>query len=316
MGQVRDPSGTDPSWKVTNLNDSDVEAQFRAATEPALAALEDIVTRSREVRERASYLPEADSDAMLELDQEARFAGAWGAQPVTDCHAASWLVLVAGEDLIGSFIALARSPGAHVYGPMVLARAALEACARAKWLAAPGIGVRRRVARGETERLYSAVEINKIRRAMDTDVDDEVRTQILAEAERQGFTKKSRSGQSVVSLEEYRPTATECFRQLFGISDGFGETMFRYWSAVSHGTAYGLLGSLESLGHPMVSTGGLVPMGMKTSSGDIVFLVRALVLGYRAAVLAQRDLFGWTSEAWERTMQNTILLVSSRRGRP
>ena len=234
---------------------------------------------------------------MLELDQEARFAGAWGAQPVTDCHAASWLVLVAGEDLIGSFIALARSPGAHVYGPMVLARAALEACARAKWLAAPGIGVRRRVARGETERLYSAVEINKIRRAMNTDVDDEVRTQILAEAERQGFTKKSRSGQSVVSFEEYRPTATECFRQLFGISDGFGETMFRYWSAASHGPAYGLLGSLESLGHPMVSTGGLVPMGMKTSSDDIVFLVRALVLGYRTAVLAQRDLFGWTSEA-------------------
>lgn len=33
-------------------------------------------------------------------------------------------------------------------------------------------------------------------------------------------------------------------------------------------------------------------MGMKTSSDDIVFLVRALVLGYRAAVLAQRDLFG------------------------
>ena len=52
MGQVRDPSGTDPSWRVTNLNDSDVEAQFRAATEPAL---EDIVTRSREVREWASY---------------------------------------------------------------------------------------------------------------------------------------------------------------------------------------------------------------------------------------------------------------------
>lgn len=78
---MRDPSGTDPSWTVTNQNDCDVEAQFRAATEPALAALEDIVTRSRELREKASYLPETDTAAMRELDQESRFAGAWGAHP-------------------------------------------------------------------------------------------------------------------------------------------------------------------------------------------------------------------------------------------
>ncbi len=277
--------------------------QFRAQIEPFRVALLDLVVQTRDLRQSASFLPAADSPAMAELAEEHRFVGAWSREPVRDAHSTSWLFLGAADDLIIALCRLFERGTPTVYAHVVLARAAMESCARAAWLAEPGIGAKRRVARGLTERLFSLAEAGKLPGAPDT---LERRRLILDEADRQGFEKKSVRGQPV-SLVEPRKGSTAIVKWLFDKpDDDLGELVYRFWSAVTHSTIYGLVQSFDRNVPQTSGLDSLVTIGMAVRTDQVQSVMAAVGLGFVEVARLHRQLFGWHSDAWDRTVVNYL----------
>lgn len=285
------------------------EEQFRAKVEPFRVALLDLMEQTQGLRQAASYYPAADSPAMAELAAEHRYAGGWGQEPVLAAHCASWVCLTAAEDLIVSMCRLFEHGSPPVYAHLVLARAALESCGRAAWLAEPGIDVRRRIARGVNERLYSLAEQAKL-----PGIPDGLarRQSILDEAHLQGFDKLSAKGQSVVSLIERRQSSTALVKWLLGQpDDDLGELAYRFWSSIAHATQYGLAQSFDS---GMAQTSELdsrptVPVVITTDQVRIA--MTTVGLAYVEVGRFHQQLFGWQSDGWERTVVNYRSLLRS-----
>lgn len=277
--------------------------------EPFRVALLDLIDQTVERRQVASYLPSAESPAMGELAIESSFAGQWGKEPVRDAQSASWMILSAGEDIIRSMCRLFEFEELPVYGHLVLARASLESCARAAWLAEPGIGVKMRVARGMSERLYSMAEAAKLRGAPTM---TERRRQILDEAATQGFRRISHRNQSVVALEKSRPGNTALVGWLFGAHRELGDTMYRYWAAVSHSTLYGLAQSLDrDVAQSRKAVDSLVTVGLATRTDQVAAVIGAVTLAYIEVGQFHRDLFGWHGDDWNRTVVNCLALMKT-----
>lgn len=280
---------------------------FQRVVAPLVAGLNDLVEKTQRLREDMDYLPHADSPAMAELAQEAKFAGTWGQTPVADAHSFTALYAATAENLIGSLGTLLMDEAAHVYGPVAVSRAALEACGRAAYLADDTIGVRLRIARSLSDRLYSIDETEKL--GHDAAHCLARRRLILDEAQRQGFEKKSKKGQSVVSLEEYRPGSTAIVRRAFD-DDELGTTVYGLWSAVVHSTLYGLTSTLAPMGTEIPGPREL--RGVAISAQDARSLIRGVLLAYAQVGKLHRALFGWTSPDWEKTMLNAFRLLRSQ----
>jgi hypothetical protein len=246
---------------------------------------------------------------MAELADEHRFAGGWGKEPVRDSHSASWLFLGAADDMIRSLCRLFEGGATPVYGHIPLARAAVEACARAAWLAEPGVGVKKRVARGVSERLYSLGEVAKLPGAPDN---SDRRRRILDEADKQGFARFSTRGQTIVSLEERRKGNTALVTWLFGQPDQeLGEIIYRFWSAVSHSTLYGLTQSLDRDVSQASRIDSLVTVGLATRSDQVVTVMAAVGIAYIDAARFHDQLFGWRTDDWAKTVVNFLALLGS-----
>ena len=291
------------------------DEQFRAQIEPFRVALVDLVGQTRGLREAASYHPAADAPAMGELAEEHRFAGEWGQEPVRTAHSASWICFTATEDLITAFCRLFEHGPPPVYAHLVLARAALESCARAAWLAEPGITLRRRIARGVNERLYSLAEQVRLPGVPGTQALARRRS-ILDEAHRQGFDKVSGKGQSVVSVLEPRKANTALVKWLLeNPDDDLGELAYRFWSSIAHSTLYGLA---QSFGSPVTQTSSLDLMAtvpVMVTAEQVQVAMTTVGLAYVEAGRRHEQLFGWRSDGWDRTVVNYRALLPSVRGR-
>ena len=295
----------------------ETEDQFDAAVTPFRVALLDLVAQTRQLRSEVGYLPAADSRAMEEKTQESRFAGGWGVEPVTAAHSGGWLITGAAEDLIGSFCSLFQSGPTPVFGHTVLLRAAIESCARAAWLADPNIGVKLRVARWMSERLYSAREADQLPGAR---LQSRPRQVILEEARRQRFEKISDKRQAAVSLEERRKGNMAIVKWLFeqpsaGGDRELGEIVYRVSSAVAHSTLYGIFLQLEAdASEPTRLLNSLTRYGYFTKSDQVTAAFRAVGIAYIQVGAFHRELFGWRSDSWERTVLNFPRLSRALRG--
>lgn len=185
---------------------------------------------------------------MAEIAQQAVYAGDWGDRPAEQAQALATMHMLLARDTARSACRLLDSDPVVVYSHMILARSCLEASARARWIDEPGIGIRRRVARAMTERLYSIAEQGRIpgvdqsgplNKRIQTRLD-----RILGEAERQGFTV--RAAHRAKSIDEPRMGSTEVVRWLLAdLGPALGESVFRFYSAVDHGTVYALGESID-----------------------------------------------------------------------
>ncbi len=293
-----------------NGDETSVTEAFFAQTGPPRETLLCLVRQAVVMRQDRAFLPDAVSDAMAELNVESTFAGTWGKDPVRQAHYWGAALILAAEDFIESACRLVAREPLPVFGHLVLARSALEACGRAQWLYEPGIGVRRRIARGMTERLYSLAE----QKRLPADVGGsariiERRRSILDEATRQGFLKVTKQ-KTPTTIGEPRLGATETVKNALGESDDpdLGHVLFGYFSAVSHGTAYGLMQSIgvargeaplqpDTIGH------------LKTESVGVNSAIAAMILAYVEAVERQRNHFGWKSSEWAAAVIEALLAV-------
>src|SRR4051794_1140879 len=115
------------------------------------------------MREAMNYAPADGSKAALERrDDEPKLRGDWGQEQVTASHSWGWFLVGAAEAHLNSIYDLLGLDRGVVYSDQVLARAAVEHMARSSWLSDPSIDARERLARWETERLYSGAEAAKL----------------------------------------------------------------------------------------------------------------------------------------------------------
>jgi hypothetical protein len=284
------------------------DAAFEAHIAPAREALSRLLDVSDELRESGSSLPAADSQGMAEIAAGREFRGPspWGDDPVEQAHNQAQLLLVSANDCSRALVRLLSSDTTPVYAHTVLGRASLELAGRAWWLVEAGIGVRLRIARIMNERLFGLSQENRLPlNADDLQRAQERREGLLAEAARLGFNT---AGPARQAIEEERPGQTEVMRKLFrvGEDEALGELIYGMFSAVAHGTTFGLADSVTRDAPDIPKMPGVTWGAVYTSSGQVLIVLTAVLVGIAEAYRRRNELFGWRSESWSRAFLNGL----------
>lgn len=270
---------------------------FDEAVEPLRAALQAVLDAWDGVRERRGQMPHVDSIAMRELSVEAEYAGGWGRRPIEATHNWAGMLLAGAENQFRTLIRIVVGEPS-LFGPQTLARSGIEMAGRSKWFSDPAIGVRRRLARYETERLYNAYEMRRFGDGHDKK-SAHISKEITAAAEEMGFELLSGRKFRHTCIEEPRPGGNRIFREVLDegdLADGVGHTLFSYLSAVDHGTIYGLLESIEAVDPTPAGLRESAWLRMTASNTNQLLAAATLVFIRAAGPFA--ELFGWRDDAW------------------
>lgn len=287
-------------------NESNVDEAFEAHVAPAREAFAALLDASDGLRDRWGSLAAAESQAMAELAAEAQVRGKspWGDDPIQAAHNLGQLLLVATDDCGRALVRLLSGGASPVYAHIVLARASLELASRAWWLFEPAIGLRLRVARGMNERIFGLAQQ---RRLPLTEEDDarasERRKELFAEAARLGFQTVPAPPKAPRYLEEMRPGQTKLIEKLLSANGdaSLGALVYGAFSAVAHGTTFGLTSSVKADAPNLPTTPGIRWGAVYTSSRDVVSVLAAVIFGTVEAYRRRNQLFGWSSQSWTET---------------
>lgn len=261
---------------------------------PARDSLTAMVVASRQRREEAGLLPAADSPAMGELARESELAGEWGDDPLKQAHVLGSLLITHAEDCAAAMCRDLVSDPVPTWASGVLARSAIESASRAYRVFEVGIGDRARVARAMTERIYSINEQLKMlegsEEAQRTSLEERVR-RISSAGEAHAFELVGKP----VALDEVRPKGTQVVSDCAGaLGDaGLGASIFKYYSAVTHATAYALNQNVTLVVDNLA--GSLGEVAVYPEDVELPLGMTSLVLG--VALEAEGQLFGWPVDA-------------------
>jgi hypothetical protein len=286
------------------LSDAQTNARFEAHIAPVRDALTRLLTVSDELRDTRGWLPDANSQAMAELAEEARYAGdkPWSDKPVESAHTLAQWLLYAASDCASGAVRLLSFDETPVYAHMVLARGALEQAGRAWTLIDLAIPVHLRVARAVNERLYGLAEAGRLPITEDqAQRGRERRTALLDIGDQLGFRKVRPHRKTPATLEEERMRQTAVVRALFQHGDDprLGRLLYGYYSAVAHGTAFALSQSIKAGVPDMPEVPGLTRGMIFTSSGAVASVLTSMILGVGAAFRARNEYLGWKSDEWD-----------------
>jgi hypothetical protein len=226
--------------------------------------------------------------------------------PATDSHNLGALSLRAASDYVRTFAAAFDTDKAPLYGHLVLARSALEACVVTSWLSEVGITSLERIKRGLSEYVYSATEVARLK--LRDDADGTVRWWVgvadsfgwaVTDRQRNAWSQKRRGKPLVDGVG--RPSVADGITRLViddAASRQIGNLLWSRLSAVSHVTWFGLHTALQ-LPSEDTSSGDFVtvPVGSDSSvvSGHAFFILKAL----RRAATSRFTLMGWNDQQWK-----------------
>jgi hypothetical protein len=285
------------------LSDAETNARFEAHVGPVRDALARLLTVSDDLRESRGSMADADSQAMDELAEEAKYAGdkPWGDEPVESAHAQGQWLLYAAMDCASGAVRLLSTDDTPVYAHMVLARGALEQAGRAWTLLDPAISVRLRVARAMNERIFGLSEAGRLPIPDDEKRRARERRSALYDIGHQlGFQKVRKDKRTPATLEEERMGQTELVRALFkhGADPKLGRLLYGYFSAVAHGTSFGLSQSIKAVASDVPQVPGMKRGAIFTSSTGVVSVLTSMILGVGAAYRVRNEYLGWQSDEW------------------
>jgi hypothetical protein len=291
-----------------------LDEAFEAHIGPVRDALAALLQAGDELRDKWGWLPAPESPAMAELADAAQLEAnsPWG-DPVQDAHNLGQLLLFAMGDCVDALVAvLSREVRTPVYAHAVLARAALEHAGRASWLFEPAIGFRLRVARGMNDRIFGLSQQARLPLSeQDLARGSKRLEELLAEAARLGFQTVLDRRTGVRYLEERRPSQTQLVTNLLS-GDGdasLGAFIYGFFSAVAHGTTFGLTQSVRAASNPAGAPG--VQWGaVYTDSLSVVHVLAAVILGTREALGRRNALFGWKSPSWNASAADALRAVT------
>ncbi len=268
---------------------------FTTQIAPAVALLQGLLDLGSRLRD-----PTLDSPLERERQRQSNYAGDWGAEPIDDAEALIHLLLTAGESHIWSVIEILNSDRSGPASLMVLSRAAVEALARAVWLAEPTLGLEERLRRSMEELLSSlreqlALGLNEDRARRRIDA-------ILSTADKIGIGTLPPAKRKPRRLKN-RPTATNLVAKLMldHGGDAIGALTYKLWSASAHGTAYGLGRFVDRITDPSVGR----PLGVvRMSSTEVIQTLWVLVGAYALANQVIGQLCGVSDDEWTRSVAN------------
>jgi hypothetical protein len=271
----------------------------------AIAPVRESLQRLIDSAPLGSGVPSADSRAMREISLQSQFEGEWGAEPVEHAHfIGAWKRLLAVDCAQAMVRDLYEDP-APVFATKVLSRSVLENAASASWLLDPGIDVRLRIARGRNERIYSAkqlLRLNSLPVEMRERSEKIVET-IHAVGQQLGFSVNSNGW-----LEEDRPGFTRLLRWMLG--DELGATIANYYSAVAHGTQYGLTSAVIDSDVPTGPSGTRrVAIGLSSSDVNSAMAIAGMAL--IKATESERELTGRDWPEWESSRDEALSVYRS-----
>lgn len=289
---------------------ADIDARFEEHVGPFRDRVVTLLEISAGLRKHWGDLPSPDAVAMREMAEESVLAGCeeWGPAPATNTHNVATLLMTSAEDLIQSMCELLeagrRTP---TFAHIVLARAAIEHCARAAWLAEAGIGLRQRVARGVNERLESLARQAQLPPAAGTREHANRRIRaLLQDAEKLGFRVIPAENNRPPAIEERRPSYRRLVRDLLGRrgDDDLGPLAYSYYSGVAHGDLFGLSQSMSREAPGMPEVPGVRYAALMVSSSHVVGLLTAVALAFIEAAATRFELMGWdTTEFMKATIE-------------
>jgi hypothetical protein len=226
------------------------------------AALEATVRFGKRHLGSAKWEPQPGSEAAAEIaNTEVRKTGApWGEDPPRTAYAAANLMMIGVLDNLASIRKLIGIE-MPVIGPTVVARSAIEIASGAWWLMEPGIGARPRVCRELALSLESARRAGQVAEevqahalARGVQVGQEITDALQQEASvlqrimdlgiaapSPGFSPKVENEKAESATDATAAVLEEVLRKY-----GPGSSIYRTYSAVTHGTFYGLMNFMEA----------------------------------------------------------------------
>jgi hypothetical protein len=127
------------------------------------------------------------------------------------------------------------------------------------------------------------------------------RDELLAEGARLGFQTARDPAGRLQYLEEIRPGYTKLVKELLSAEGdhALGALVYGTFSAVAHGTTFGLTSNVELAGSDVTRAPGVTRGAIYTSSQDVVQALTATVLATKTGHERRNELFGWASDSWE-----------------
>jgi hypothetical protein len=133
---------------------------------------------------------------------------------------------------------------------------------------------------------------------------------LFAEAARLEFQLVSDSSRARRYLEERRPGQTRFLKNLLSTDgDSLGAWVYGAFSAVAHGTTFGLMSSVEAAAPNVPRPPGMTWGAVGTSSRDVVSALTAVIVGTMGAHGRRNEFFGWASQSWNETVVHAIQAV-------
>ncbi|MFF4305525.1 SLOG family protein [Streptomyces sp. NPDC001601] len=265
-----------------------VVAQNREALEATLKFGE------RALREPV-WTPGAKSQAAAELaNNETGRTGPWGEDPPRTAYAAANLLMTGVLDDLGSLRQLLGNP-MPVIGPTIVARSAVEIASTAWWLMEPGIGARRRVCRELVLSLKSARRAKQVAQDMEASeaVTDALQqeSRVLQRIADLGIGQPTSGNRPVIEGEQATTATDQTAQMLKAVlpPNASAESVYRIYSAVTHGEVYALMNFTA----PGVSSNGQTLRHWNLDPDVLDSTVQVAIGAFREAYLRIHQVMDW-----------------------
>lgn len=258
----------------------------------------------------AKWEPEPGSEAAAEIaNAEVRQGGdPWGEAPPRTAYAAANLMMTGVLDNLTSIHKL-LGVEMPVIGPTVVARSAIEIASGAWWLMEPGIGARRRVCRELALSLESARRARQVAeeyQALGVQADQEITKALQQEAgvlqriAGLGIAPPSSGIAPRVEGEKAEPATDATAAMLKAVLPGTvpGTSVYRTYSAVTHGTVYGLMNFMD----PEVAADGSTLLNWHLPPDVLDSTVHLAIAAFGQAYRRINKVMGWGKlerDLWE-----------------
>jgi len=268
------------------------------------------VSRRQDVND---HQPAPGSPAALDVADEPTFAAHIVGRPVVLARQMGAVQLHAAADQFGAMCRLLELEATVLFADKVLARAGIEAAARALWLLDPGISTRARVARGLSERLHDSFQAGQLF-GDEGQADRHARREaLLQQARAAGFTCETPKKSPAYVIGEPRPHATQAMQSLLDAEptdgdDSLGRGTQRYLSSFVHATSLGLH-STFSVAEAVVIDHGVSSAPLVSDSGTVARLTAICSLAWMLVATPYLTYMGWRDPAWDRTVANHSALM-------
>lgn len=295
--------------------DRDVHLKWMGVIEPVRAVMLDLIDQRETRRELHNGEATPESPAMRELHQT-RALIAYVGMPVIDAYNHADLLLAAADDHLLAMSRLHEHEAAVMFADKVLARAAVEACGRAVWLADPQIDATRRAHRALTQRFCDIEGNRKLVGAPIAEQQQRRRDDLISQCNLAGVPVKRHEGTATVGTDGY-PSAGSAMRYPFGghgNDSPLGKLAQSWLSRFVHSSTAGLMEN--RLDDVPAETGRPDRPGQGTYmfGSDATITKRLITLcsmAYLNATEMQVRQMGWGDDDWKKVATNARRLLSA-----